>query len=123
MLSAQTDHFSIYQPMAIGVTSAEQDEFRLREHFAYPNPARGGRVTFRFLTGQADELELRVYDVAGRRVHRTVDFVHTAPGGEHWYEHAWSVAGIGSGVYTYVFEARRAGHKPVRGTGRVGVIK
>jgi len=123
VVKAQTGHFSIYQPMAIGVTTAAQDEFYLRDHFAYPNPVRGGLVTFRVQPGLADTVEVRVYDVAGRRVHSSSDFAHTAPGGEHQYEHVWNVSGIGSGVYTYAIRASRAGQKTINKTGKVGIIK
>lgn len=123
VVRAQTDHFSIYQPMAIGVTTAAQDEFYLREHYAFPNPVRSGVVTFRVLPGLADSVEVRVYDVAGRKVYSSTDFAHTAPGGEHQYDHAWSVSGIGSGVYTYAIKASRSGQRTISKTGKVGVIK
>ena len=123
VVRAQTTHFSIYQPMAVGVTTAAQDDFYLREHFAFPNPVRGGVVTFRVLPGLADAVELRVYDIAGRRIHSSSNFTHTAPGGEHQYDHVWNVSGVGSGVYTYAIQVSRAGKKTINKTGKVGVIK
>ncbi len=124
VVKAKTDHFSIYQPMGLAPTSAAQDEFYFRDQYAFPNPMRGGgNVTFRILPGLAQTVEVRVYDVSGRKIHDSSDFTHTIPGGDHVYDHVWNVSGAGSGVYTYVIKASQAGQKPISRSGKVGVIK
>ncbi|PIR15056.1 MAG: hypothetical protein COV48_16490 [Elusimicrobia bacterium CG11_big_fil_rev_8_21_14_0_20_64_6] len=131
VLRAKTDHFSIYQPMGLAPTTAAQDEFSLRDAYAFPSPSRGGAaVTFRVQPGLAETVELRVYDLSGRRIHGSSDFTFrgafddgNGKGAQNTYDHVWSVSGVGSGVYTYVIKASRRGHTPITKSGKVGVIK
>ncbi|MBI2787283.1 MAG: IPT/TIG domain-containing protein [Elusimicrobia bacterium] len=131
VVKAQTTHFSIYQPMDLAPTVASQDEFALRDFYAFPNPSRdGSAVTFRIQTGLADTVELRVYDLSGRKIHASSDFTYrgaiddgNGKGAQNTYDHVWGVGGVGSGVYTYVIKASRAGHSPIIKSGKVGVIK
>jgi hypothetical protein len=131
VVTAQTDHFSIYQPMGLGPTSIAQDEFYYRDQYAFPNPARGGgAVTFRIQPGLAETIELRVYDLAGRKIHDSTDFTFlgafddgNGKGAQDTYDHVWSVGGVGSGVYSYVIKASHGGQKPIVKSGKVGVIK
>lgn len=133
-VSAQTTHFSVYQVQGAGagiVPAAAVDEFNLRDQYAFPNPSRRGQaVTFRVQPGLADSVEIRVYDVAGRKVHESSRFNFTAAfddgngkGPQHTYDHVWDVGGVGSGVYRYVITARRAGRPDIRVSGKAGVIK
>lgn len=110
---------------------AADPEFALRTHYAFPNPARGvGAVTFRVQPGLADEVEVRVYDDAGRRVHGSTDFRSrgafddgNGSGAQFTFDHVWDVSGVASGLYTYVVTARKAGRSDESKTGKVGVIK
>lgn len=126
-VSALTTHFSGYQvqgPSAgIGVAAAI-DEFYFREAYAFPNPVRGASaVTLRIQPGLADAVEVRIYDLAGRKIHSSSDFRFSVTGGEDTYDHAWNVSGIGSGVYAFVIRARKAGQTDIVRAGKIGVIK
>jgi hypothetical protein len=131
VLKAKTDHFSIYQPMGLAPTSIAQDEFYYRDSYVFPNPSRGGAlITFRIQPGLAETVELRVYDLAGRKLHDSSDFTFlgaiddgNGKGAQDTYDHVWSVGGVGSGVYTYVIKASRGGQKPIIKSGKVGVIR
>lgn len=128
---AQTDHFSIYQPLGLAPTSAAQDEFYYRDHYAYPNPSRNGAaVTFRIQPGLAQTVEVRVYDVSGRKVHESSDFTYlgavddgNGKGAQNTYDHVWSVSGAASGVYNFVIKASQAGQKPIVKSGKAAVIR
>ncbi|PIR15042.1 MAG: hypothetical protein COV48_16555, partial [Elusimicrobia bacterium CG11_big_fil_rev_8_21_14_0_20_64_6] len=132
-VSAQTSHFSGYQVGGpgggIGVAAAI-DEFGLRDGYVFPNPSRGGAsVTFRLQPGLADSVEVRVYDLSGRKVHSSSDFRLSVlddgngKGNQNTYDHAWDVSGVGSGVYTFVITAKKAGQSDIRKTGKVGIVK
>lgn len=132
-VSADVLHFSIYQVLGAGGINplATDPELGFKALYAFPNPARGpGPVTFRVQPGQADSVELRVYDVSGRTVHESSAFVDRGAfddgnglGAQFTYDHTWDVSGIGSGVYTFAVTARRSGRADVRKTGRVAVIR
>lgn len=131
VVKAQTAHFSIYQPMGLAPATAAQDAFYFRDQYAFPNPSRGNAsVTFRIQPGLADTIELRVYDLSGRKIHDSTDFTFkgaiddgNGKGTQNTYDHVWSVSGVGGGVYTYVIKAGRAGQSPIVKTGKAGVIK
>lgn len=131
-VSALTSHFSSYQIGGLGgIGVAAIDDFGLRDGYAFPNPSRGGAsVTFRLQPGSVDSIEVRVYDVSGRKVHSSSDFRFlgaiddgNGKGAQNTYDHVWDVSGIGSGVYTYVMTAKKAGQSDIRKTGKVGVIR
>jgi hypothetical protein len=134
-VSAKTTHFSVYQVLGdggggIGVAAADA-AFGFKAAYAFPNPVRGqGTVTIRAQPGLADSVTVRVYDVTGRKVHESSDFRSlgafddgNGQGQQFTYEHVWDVSGVGSGVYTYVVVARKAGEQDVRKTGKVAVVK
>ncbi len=131
-VNAETTHFSAYQVGALGgIGVAAVDDFGLRDGYAFPNPSRNGSaVTFRMQPGSADSIEVRVYDVAGRKVHSSSDFRFlgavddgNGKGAQNTYDHVWNVSGVGSGVYRFVITAKKSGQPDVRKTGGVGVIK
>lgn len=131
-VNAQTSHFSAYQVGALGgIGIAAIDDFGLRDGYVFPNPSRNGSaVTFRMQPGSADSLEVRVYDLAGRKVHSSSDFRFrgalddgNGKGAQITYDHVWDVSGIGSGVYTFVMTARKAGQPDIRKTGKIGIVK
>lgn len=133
-VSALTTHFSSYQTMGsgggIGVAAADA-ALGFKAAYAFPNPLRGqGSVTFRVQPGLADSVEVRVYDLSGKKVHSSSDFRNIGAfddgnglGAQFTYEHGWDTSGIGSGVYTYVVVARKAGEQDISKTGKVALIK
>jgi hypothetical protein len=133
-VSAQVLHFSVYQVLGagggIGVAAADT-AFGFKAAYAFPNPARGqSTVAIRVQPGPADSVEVRVYDLSGRKVHSSSDFRSLGAfddgnglGAQFTYEHVWDVSGIGSGVYTYAVVARKAGEADIRKTGKVGIVK
>lgn len=135
-VSAKTMHFSLYQVMApnsgtAAAPLAADPIFGLKAAYAFPNPVRGQRyVTIRVQPGLADSEEVRVYDLSGRKMHESSDFSARGAfddgnglGAQFTYDHVWDVSGVGSGVYTYVVVARKAGQSDVRKTGKIGVVK
>jgi hypothetical protein len=103
--------------------------FRYHDHYAFPNPARGENPTIRLQVGVADSVELRIYDAAGSLVHsaglespRILDDGN-GKGPQYTYDHAWNVGRMGSGVYLYVITATKSGEKPIRKTGKAGVVR
>ncbi len=131
-VNALTTHFSAYQVGGLGgIGVAALDDFGLRDGYAFPNPSRNGAaVTFRMQPGSVDSIEVRVYDVSGRKIHSSSDFRFlgaiddgNGKGVQNTYDHAWDVSGVGSGVYTFVMTARKAGQSDIRKSGKVGVIK
>ncbi len=131
-VNAQTSHFSAYQVGALGgIGVAALDDFGLRDGYVFPNPSRNGSaVTFRLQPGSADSIEVRVYDLSGRKVHSSTDFRFRGPlddgngkGAQNTYDHVWDVSGIGSGVYRYVMTAMKAGQPDIRKTGKIGIVK
>jgi hypothetical protein len=132
LLTAQTSHFSLYQPLMLAPLVSGGgvfDVFGLRTSYAFPNPSHhGAAVDFRLETGLADSVELHVYNLAGRRVLSTslgaVNFI-TDPtlGSQDAYDYVWDVSGVGSGIYEFVFVAHKSGEHDVIATGKVGVIK
>ncbi|MFI5346382.1 MAG: IPT/TIG domain-containing protein [Elusimicrobiota bacterium] len=137
IVRAQTTHFSLYQVLAghgavsILPVAAPDASFALHAAYAFPNPARGaGSVTIRIQPGSVDGAEVRIYDLAGRKIHSSDAFsVNPALddgnglGPQITYDHVWNVSGVGSGVYTYVVRARKSGQADIVKTGKIGVIK
>lgn len=132
-VSAKTPHFSLYQVLGstgagYGVLAADAT-YGLKAAYAFPNPVRTGALTIRIQPGLADSVSVRVYDVAGRKVHESSDFVLSTLddgnglGAQYTYDHAWDISGVGSGVYTYVITAKKAGQADIHKTGRAGVVK
>ena len=133
IVRAQTSHFSLYQLFGGGATVAAAGDpaLTIRDANVYTNTARGaGPASFVVQVGQSDSVEVRVYDVTGRRVHASSDFTLNAgfddgngKGSQVTYEHSWSLSGVASGVYTYVITAKKAGAVVFFLSGRIGVIK
>lgn len=102
-------------------------EFRLREVYVFPNPAKGGKVpSFHVETGIADSVKITVYNVAGEEVHQRVltgvpGVIDDGNGLDYAYEYAWQ-GHIASGVYYYLIEAEKAGKK-LRTKGKFAVVR
>jgi hypothetical protein len=76
----------------------------------------------------ADSVEVHVYDVTGRRVHSSSAFSFSngndpVLGSQDIFDHVWDVSGVGSGVYTYVITAKKAGQADIHASGKIGVVK
>ncbi len=132
LVSAQTSHFSLYQPLiqGFGVASASQDVFAFRAAYVFPNPVRGTRqADIRIQTGLADSVNVDVYDLTGRKVHSSSAFNFSVTddlnglGPQDTYDHVWDISGVGSGVYSYVITAKKAGNADIHFSGKIGVIK
>lgn len=132
-VSADVLHFSVYQvlgPGGIGVLALEAD-LGFKALYAFPNPIRGqGAITIRVQPGLADSVSVRIYDVSGRKIHESSNFLDRGAfddgnglGPQFTYEHAWDISGVGSGVYAFAVTAKKAGRDDVHKTGKVAVIK
>ncbi|MDE2142259.1 MAG: hypothetical protein KGJ84_07615 [Elusimicrobia bacterium] len=137
-VKAKTTHFSLYQvfsgtasaagprPLAVG-----DPTFVFHDAYAFPNPVRGtSAVTIRMQTGLADSVEVRAYDVSGRKVYSSSNFSlnpglddGNGKGLQYTYDNVWDISGVGSGVYQYVITAKKSGKSDIHKAGRVGVIK
>jgi len=78
---------------------------------AFPNPAVGKDPTIRVFVGDADELEITIYDAAGSVVH--TDRVAggptgTASNGKPYYDYVWT-GKKASGVYYAVIHGKKGG--------------
>jgi hypothetical protein len=86
-------------------------------------------VDFRLQPGEADSVDLHIYNTAGRKILTTTIYNstllddHNGLGTQYTYDYIWGVGGVGSGVYTYVFVAHKSGQTDIVVTGRAAVIK
>jgi hypothetical protein len=109
--------------------SSPDDAFQPGEIYSYPNPARGGKpAVFHVEVGRADNVELRVYDVAGQLVHQEAmagdpSLINGGQGLRYAYETAWSTSGVPPGVYLYTVRAQKKGAADILHTSKMAVLK
>ncbi|MFA5162870.1 MAG: hypothetical protein WC421_11595, partial [Elusimicrobiales bacterium] len=110
-LTAQTNHFSLYQPMVQGVNPMAAVTFAFRQFYVYPNPAKGGNKPILHLEcGIGDGADIRIYDVSGQLRHSArMDGAPNISSPEYAYEYTWDMSGAGSGIYTAIMEAHNGG--------------
>ena len=102
--------------------------FRLGEVYAYPNPAKGGKIPkIHVEAGISDGLEIRIYGVSGNLVHQAniagpPAIIDDGQGPEYAYEYVWE-GYIPSGVYIYVVEARKQGAGSLKKASKLAVIR
>ncbi|MFA5162765.1 MAG: IPT/TIG domain-containing protein [Elusimicrobiales bacterium] len=110
-LEAKTSHLSLYQPMVQGVNPLASNAFAFRQFYVYPNPAKNGNTPKLHLEcGVGDGADIRIYDVSGQLRHSGhMDGGPNVLLPEYAYEYEWNMSGAGSGVYTAVIEAHKAG--------------
>ena len=116
---------------ARSAVAAADPTFAIRKSYAFPQPARGtSTVTIRVQPGLADSVEVRVYDLTGRKVHSSSNFRNlgafddlNGDGPQFTFEHVWDISGVGSGVYTYVVTAKQAGQGTVQKKGKIAIVK
>jgi len=136
VVRAQTTHFSLYRIFGGGAAAASapsgpnDPSFSVKAAYAFPSPSRNAApVSIRVQPGLADSVSVRVYDLSGRLVHDSSNFRQNniddlnGFGSQITFDHAWDVSGVGSGVYSFIVTARKAGATDIRATGKVGVIK
>lgn len=109
------------------VPLAADAAFKLGEVYCYPNPAKKTNPTFHIETGQADKVELKIYDVSGDLVHETTltgapQQIDDGQGPQLAYEYLWDIKNAGSGVYIFSITSSQ-GDKTLKKTGRCAVIK
>lgn len=68
------------------------------EVVAYPNPARGGRVSFQYTLAAESRVRVEIYNLAGFRVANLEDSHQS--GGINRIT-TWNLQGVAPGVYTY----------------------
>lgn len=135
-VSAATSHFSLYrilgpfsQPQA--AVPAADPGFTLRDVYVFPNPAkRGANPTVHIEAGQADRVDIRIYDISGELI--TTAALVGAPkliddgsgrGPQYAYEWIWDVSNAGSGIYICVIEAHKNGSGGLKTIKKIGIIK
>jgi hypothetical protein len=96
----------------------------LLETAVFPNPAVGKDPTIRAFVGDADELEITIYDAAGSVVHsdRIVGGpTGTASNGRPYYDYVWT-GKKASGVYYAVIHGKKGGDV-VRTRAKFAIVK
>lgn len=91
--------------------------------FAYPNPARGDKVTFHFVLDQLNpQIELKIFDLSGALV-RSIPSDQIAKFSAPVYEYIWDMrdeqgSSVASGMYVYFVHS-----KGESGTGELKKVK
>ncbi|MEW6040401.1 MAG: PQQ-binding-like beta-propeller repeat protein, partial [Elusimicrobiota bacterium] len=107
---ARVDHFSLfrimqYDPSKLPLISKENT-------YVYPNPARGDKLYFKFLLGNAASITVDVYNVAGELIwHRLENFDQGCAGLSKTIE--WDISGIASGTYVFRIAAKSGNDEKV----------
>jgi len=109
-----------------GSLSGIDTEFRLGDIYPFPNPAKRGKSpTLHIEVGVADEVDIRIFNIAGELVHS--DKIRSDPtdivSGRYVYKHKWDTDHIASGVYIYLIRAKRDGCGDLKKTGKIAIIK
>ncbi|MEF3280438.1 MAG: PQQ-binding-like beta-propeller repeat protein [Elusimicrobiota bacterium] len=76
--------------------------------YVYPNPARGDKITFKFVVNYKSDVEIEIYNVAGEIIDK---LERKNCDGGIITEIDWSIKNIASGVYVYLFKADGEGGK------------
>jgi hypothetical protein len=128
LISARTMHFSLYQVLvpddALRAAADPDAAFAFRDLYVFPNPARAGaKPTIHLPVGKADQVIIKIYNVAGQQVHEaSIDRAPQVIDFQYAYEYAWDEH-IPSGVYFYVVEAKKGGQSSIRRTGKMAVVR
>jgi len=104
-VGAAVSHFSIFRIMEYLPSGLLLDSGAV---YTYPNPARGDRLTFKFLVADRADVVIDVYNVAGEKIARLEK--KNCPAGIV-SELEWEIAHIASGVYQYRLSAESASDK------------
>ncbi len=113
----QVSHFSIYR---IASFRPGGEIIRSEEVYAYPNPARGDKVYFKFRLYSEAYVMIDIYNVAGELIeHLEKGFGQEDAGLVHTI--SWDIENIASGVYIFRVEAKHGRSKKAV-TKKVAVI-
>ncbi|MCG2725367.1 MAG: right-handed parallel beta-helix repeat-containing protein [Elusimicrobia bacterium] len=129
IISAETNHFSIYQIVSTNEPLQSQSDFKFGEIYAFPNPAkRGTNPTLHIEAGIADKIDINIYDVSGQMVKSATltnspQLIDDGQGLQYAYEWTWDVSNIGSGIYIYIVTAHKSGYGSLKAIKKVGIIK
>ena len=99
---------------------APEENFALTKTYSYPNPAKSVNPAIHIECGTADRIEIKIYNIAGERVHETE--LSGSPNSSDAYEYVWDTNGIASGVYIYLVRAHGNG-KTEKMLKKLAVIK
>jgi hypothetical protein len=110
--------------MVRGINPLAGAAFTLRQFYIYPNPSKNGaKPTLHLEVGVADNVHIRIYDIAGELRHSaTISGAPQISAPEYAYEYTWDTGGAGSGVYIAVVEARK-GDAAIKTKKKFAVIK
>ncbi|MBI4668260.1 MAG: T9SS type A sorting domain-containing protein [Elusimicrobia bacterium] len=113
---------------ALAMSPLESDaSFKLRELYAYPNPAVGGtKPTLHIETGIADSVCILIFNLSGELIVETTlngqpQIIDDGQGAQYAYEWLWE-GHIPSGTYLYVVETRK-GSETLRAKGKIYVVR
>ncbi|MBF0407166.1 MAG: hypothetical protein HQM10_07425 [Candidatus Riflebacteria bacterium] len=107
------------------ITFVAPGPFAIEDLKAYPNPARGDAMWFAYNFGQrAEEIKLKIYDVAGHEVtsFETFDFNALSTGKLKWDLRNDDGKRVANGVYLYKIEAIKNGQK-IKSRGKLAVLR
>ena len=105
--------------------SGPDPTFRLGGIYSYPNPAVGyQKPIIHVECGIADTIEIRIYDVAGDKVHE-IKLVAQPQiiNDKYAYEYTWDTSQIASGVYICVVVAKKISETDLIATKKMAVVK
>ncbi|MFH1723836.1 MAG: hypothetical protein ABII00_04345 [Elusimicrobiota bacterium] len=123
-VTVQTTHFSTFGLLASPLAAVG---IALGDVYFFPNPAVRKNPTLHVETN-ADEVLVRVYNKAGRRVYEATlsgppGLFDDGNGLEPAYESVWDVSGVAPDVYFFYIEARQTGLGKMTKTGKMAVVK
>ena len=119
-LVAEVSHFSLYKPVLL----LPDREAVLQEIYVYPNPAASpDDPTLHVKMGQAQEVQITIYDIAGQVAHSaTINQSPQIVNGEYVYEYTWSDPKA-SGVYFAIVHGKTTNNEVVKGKTKFAVVK
>ncbi|OGS23045.1 MAG: hypothetical protein A2252_07965 [Elusimicrobia bacterium RIFOXYA2_FULL_39_19] len=100
--------------------------FKLREVYAYPNPAKNGvNSIIHIECGIADNVEIKLYNIAGELVsEKKIDGTDwQVMDNKYCYEYTVMANTIASGVYIYYIDAQKSGEKPIKVVKKLALIR
>ena len=121
MVQARVTHFSLYKPVALMPDATPG----LKACDAYPNPAVGGQnPTIRAFLGMVNDVEVTIFDVAGKLV-RSGSVSGSPTGvanGQYYYDYSWT-GRIPSGSYFAVVHGKAADGTIIRAKVKFAVVR
>ncbi|OGS22805.1 MAG: hypothetical protein A2252_10795 [Elusimicrobia bacterium RIFOXYA2_FULL_39_19] len=100
--------------------------FRLRDIYAYPNPAKNGANSIIHIEcGIADNVEIKIYNIAGEKIaQQQIDASNPQIiNNTYCYEYTLNANTVASGVYIYYILAEKSGEQPIKVIKKLAVIQ